>query len=109
MQNNSQKYRDYFESPKHTTSEVPANNAEVRKDTVKETDQKQTVVSGVVTDCLKLNVRKESNTDADIVAVIDLLTEVMIDMDDSSDEFYKICTADGVEGFCMKKYIAVQR
>lgn len=68
--------------------------------------------TGVVTDCLKLNIRKtpvEDPTGANIIGTIECLTEVMIDMGESTDKFYKVCTAAGLEGFCMKKYIAVRQ
>jgi hypothetical protein len=32
----------------------------------------------------------------------------MIDEKESTEEFYKVCTAAGIEGFCMKKFIAIQ-
>lgn len=64
--------------------------------------------SGIVTDCLKLNIRKEPNPNSRIVCAIDCLTEVVIDEEESTDEFYKICTVSGVEGFCMKKFITIQ-
>lgn len=73
--------------------------AEVKKD----------LFSGVVTDCIKLNIRKAPVADAEILAVIELLSEVMVDMDNSTDEFYKVCTAAGIEGYCVKKYIALRR
>lgn len=66
-------------------------------------------VIGVVTDCMKLNVHKEASVDAEVLAVIDCLSKVMVDMDASTNDFYKICIAAGVEGFCMKKYIAVRK
>lgn len=66
-------------------------------------------VSGVVTDCLRLNVRKEPSSDGEVLTIIDTLSEVVVDVASSSDEFYKICTAAGIEGFCMKKYIALRR
>lgn len=66
-------------------------------------------VPGVVTDCLRLNVRDEASEDAEIVTIIDALSEVMVDIANSTDKFYKVCTAAGVEGFCMKKYIALRR
>lgn len=66
-------------------------------------------VTGVVTDCTKLNVRAEPNPNADVVAVISMLTEVVVDTDASTSGFYKICTAAGIEGFCMRKYIAIRK
>lgn len=64
---------------------------------------------GVVTDCTKLNVRAEPDPNADVVVVISMLTEVVVDTDTSTSEFYKICTAAGIEGFCMRKYIAIRK
>lgn len=64
---------------------------------------------GVVTDCLRLNVRKEPKADAEVVAIIDALSQVTVDMDKSTGEFCKVLTPAGVEGFCMKKYIALRR
>ena len=72
----------------------------------------QTKIVGLVTNCLKLNIRStpvNDTTGENIIATIDACTEVVIDEDASTDEFYKICTAFGVEGFCMKGYIAVQQ
>lgn len=63
--------------------------------------------TGVVTDCIKLNVRTEPNLKADVLCEITCLSRVTIDENESTDEFYKIYTSAGVEGYCMKKYIAV--
>ncbi len=72
------------------------------------TEAKETVF-GVITDCLKLNVRKEPKIDADVLTIIPALSKVQVDTGDSTDEFYKVCTETGIEGFCMKKYVALQR
>lgn len=68
---------------------------------------KETFVNGVVTDCLRLNVRREPNLDSEVLAVIDLLSEVVVDVSASTNEFYKITTVAGIEGFCLKKHIAL--
>jgi len=65
--------------------------------------------SGVVTDCLRLNILDAPDHDAEIVTTIDALSEVLVDMSESTDKFYKICTAVGIEGYCMKKFIALRR
>ena len=65
-------------------------------------------VIGVVTGCNKLNVRKMPKPDAAVVSELVASSEVMIDEDKSTVEFYKVCTASGVEGFCMKKFITIQ-
>lgn len=65
--------------------------------------------SGIVTDCLYLNVRKLPDINADVAVVIDALTQVCVDLDASTEDFYKVCTSDGVEGFCMRKYITLSK
>lgn len=64
---------------------------------------------GVVTNCLHLTVYEFPEQDAEIVTVITALTEVIVDMDASTDDFYKICIAAGIQGYCKKKYIALRR
>lgn len=62
---------------------------------------------GKVVDCVKLNVREEPNTKASVVFEIPVGSTVFIDETCSTDEFYKICTEHGVEGYCMKKFIEI--
>lgn len=64
---------------------------------------------GIVTDCLYLNVRKRPDINADVAAVIDALTQVVVDLDASTEDFYKVATSDRIEGFCMKKYITLSK
>lgn len=76
-------------------------------ETATTTEEPDTMVYGRVVNCKKLNVREEPETDADIVCVIDALTDVVIDEEDSTDEFYKVYLSSGLEGFCMKKFIVI--
>ena len=46
---------------------------------------------------------------ADVAVVIDALTQVCVDLDASTEDFYKVTTSDGIEGFCMRKYIALPK
>lgn len=66
-------------------------------------------VIGVVTDCLKLNIREKPSKDSRVVTVVTCLDELEIDMGDSNDDWYAVCTATGIEGFCMKKFVAVRQ
>lgn len=61
--------------------------------------------TGSVYGCAKLNVRNAPKPDAGIICEIPCNTEVEIDEDASEGNFYKIYTASGIEGFCMKSYI----
>ena len=62
---------------------------------------------GKVNNCKKLNVRKLPSRDAEIVSELIEGSEVMIDENESTALFYKICTEHGIEGFCMKQFIKV--
>lgn len=61
-------------------------------------------IFGKVSDCKRLNVRKEANITANIVCIIAVDSDVLVDLDESTDEWYKV-HVDDKEGFCMKKFI----
>lgn len=65
---------------------------------------------GKVSGCAQLNVRTEPSLDAGLATDRPLKrdTEVMVYPDESTEEFYSICTESGVTGFCLKKFIAIQ-
>ena len=65
-------------------------------------------IMGNVTGCKNLNIRQEPDGEANILGTIPVGSEVMIDESESTDDFYRIYAESGVEGFCMKKFIAVQ-
>lgn len=62
---------------------------------------------GKVIDCVKLNVREEPSAKAFVVFEIPVGSTVFVDETCSTDDFYKICTEHGVEGYCMKKFIEI--
>lgn len=64
---------------------------------------------GIVINCNNLNIRKHPDLNSDIICAIKRSTEVMIDDNESTEDFYKICTVSGIEGFCMKQYIEVRQ
>lgn len=73
---------------------------EVKEEVVK-------TVTGMVINCGKLRVRESASPTSNIICEITAGTEVTIDEVNSSNEFYKVCTAAGIEGFCMKDFIDV--
>lgn len=64
---------------------------------------------GVVTDCVKLNIRETPASDGAILTVIPALSTVTVDLNASTDTFCKVRTDDGVEGYCMKQYVHLRR
>ena len=65
------------------------------------------VSTGVVAGCAKLNLRKEANKTSAVVGVLDKGVTVQVDLDNSTDEFYKV-NAYGKEGYCMKQFISIK-
>lgn len=61
-----------------------------------------------VTNCLRLHVHNEPDVNSEIVCKLRYLTEVMIDPVNSTDDFYKVYTAIGAEGYCKKELIIVK-
>ena len=62
--------------------------------------------SGHVTECIKLNVRKEPNPNAEVIGTVNRGDSLIIDPSPFGD-FYKVITPYGVEGYCMKKFVYI--
>lgn len=76
--------------------------------TVEEVIEKEVVLVGVVANCGILNVREKPAITTDVIGTIKRDTEVKIIESESTDEFYKVITSSGMEGFCMKEYITIK-
>lgn len=63
-----------------------------------------TTAVGTVTAKL-LNVRADADSNSEVLGIIKKDAEVMIDLEESTDEFYSVCTESGLYGFCMKEFI----
>lgn len=72
---------------------------------VEEETNSGAVAKGVVANCAKLNVRVKPSVKTDVVCVLDAKTEVTIDVDKSNDEWLKVRTAAGADGYCMRKFV----
>lgn len=89
---------------------VIEDEAEQAQEIVEESQEVEEAVPtvGFVDNCERLRVRKESNVDSEELCIINKLSEVVIDLDNSTDYFYKVTTSEGVEGYCMKKFITIK-
>lgn len=65
-------------------------------------------ITGVVT-CLRLHIHTAPDANSDVVCKIRYLTEVEIDLAKSTDDFYKVYTATGAEGFCKKGEVTIKK
>lgn len=59
--------------------------------------------------CLRLHIHSEPDLESEIVCKVRYLTEVAIDLENSTCEFYKVYTATGAEGFCEKDFVTIKQ
>lgn len=102
--------KDYtkFSNQKIETKVVEVQNGVVETENVVEETPEVEFKIGVVANCRKLNVRKAPFVDADIACVINEDTFVEVNELESTEDFYKVCTAAGVNGYCMKDFIEIE-
>ena len=103
-------YDEETESLADVTEEVEEEIAEVNEpEEVEEevTKEADSTVVGYVSGCLKLNIREEGYPGANIVCVVPEKTALLIEVAESNDEWYKVYTEAGMEGFCMKQYVTL--
>jgi len=62
---------------------------------------------GVVANCSHLSVLENPKDPTSIVTILQRGSEVLIDPAASTDLFYKICSAAGAEGYCLKEFITI--
>lgn len=79
----------------------------VENEPVEKIEETVCEITGVVTDCLKLNVREKPDKDAEVVTIVNCLDKLNVYLDESTDDWYAVRTASGIDGFCMKKYISI--
>lgn len=70
-----------------------------------ETKPASSTIEGVVSGCAKLNVRSDASLFADVVCTLDVMSEILIDVNKSTKDWLYVCTATGIEGYCMKKFV----
>ena len=87
---------------------VPESELEAAPAVVEATVAPKNLKVGNVTNCTKLNVRAKPDANGHVVTVIDAGSEVEIDLDLSTSEWYKVNTFDNVSGYCMRKFITVR-
>lgn len=64
-------------------------------------------VIGKISGFTKLYVRKEANKDSEPVGIVTDKDNLLIDVDHSTDDFYKVITSNGLEGYCVKEFVKI--
>lgn len=98
------KKRDYTKFSKDLAENQNGVLPEVEEVVEEEIVRPRRHMVGTVAGCNKLNVRSEPSTDTEVVGVLVSGEKVEVE-EDAKDGFYKICTAYGLEGYCMEQYL----
>ena len=72
-----------------------------------EAEARAAKLPGIVGNCARLNVRKEPNKMADVIAVLEAGSEVRLVSEKPVNGFYNVIAVDGREGYCMRDYIRI--
>lgn len=64
-------------------------------------------VIGKISGFKKLYVRKEANKDSEPVGIVTDKDDLSIDVIHSTDDFYKVITSNGLEGYCVKEFVKI--
>ena len=79
------------------------------EEVIEETTEEKVIEQfGFVSGCSKLNIRKAPNVNADIECIVNEGSELKIDKSKSIEGWFNICTANGVEGYCMSKFVEIK-
>ena len=70
-------------------------------------ESEPTPVKGVVADCKKLRLRKEPNLESEVLVLLNNGDSVTVDLDKSTEEWIKVSTENGIDGYCMRKFILI--
>lgn len=88
----------------------PKNNEnDVNIDESDSSPEKTVNIHGVVSNCGKLNVRREAQKRADnVLCVVSVGDVLLIDEKQSTNAWFYVTTAAGVSGYCMKEFVTVE-
>lgn len=73
----------------------------------KEEDDNLNLVIGHVANCDRLHVRAEATRASASLGIIDSTIELAIDESNSTEDFYKVTTSNGIEGYCVKDFVKI--
>jgi hypothetical protein len=103
-------FKNYNEIEKLDNEMIEEVGTTSEPDDIIEPEAKESeLVLGVVTNCVLLNIREEPNIKAPIITKVNALSELMVDLEKVDKEWYRVYTEAGIEGFCMKKFVAIKQ
>ena len=127
MENNNteelnQNIEEVTEVTEETVNEVEESTNETEETTEKVTEEvtdqevivpsidnnvENNEVIGKISGFEKLYVRKEASKDSEPVGIVTDKDDLSIDVARSTDDFYKVITSNGLEGYCVKEFVKI--
>ena len=118
IEENTEEVNETIEQVEETVNEVEESTNETEETTEEITEPEVIVPSiennvenneviGKISVFEKLYVRKEASKDSEPVGIVTDKDDLSIDVAHSTDDFYKVITSNGLEGYCVKEFVKI--
>lgn len=122
IEENTEEVNETIEQVEETVNEVEESTNEAEETTEKVTEEvtepevivpsiennvENNEVIGKISGFEKLYVRKEASKDSEPVGIVTDKDDLSIDVARSTDDFYKVITSNGLEGYCIKEFVKI--
>lgn len=122
IEENTEEVNETIEQVEETINEVEEPTNEIEETTGEVTEEvtepevivpsiennvENNEVIGKISGFEKLYVRKEASKDSEPVGIVTDKDDLSIDIARSTDDFYKVITSNGLEGYCVKEFVKI--
>ena len=122
IEENTEEVNETIEQVEETVNEVEESTNEIEETIEEVTDEviepevivtsvennvENNEVIGKISGFKKLYVRKEASKDSEPVGIVTDKDDLSIDVARSTDDFYKVITSNGLEGYCVKEFVKI--
>ena len=122
IEENTEEVNETIEQVEETVNEVEESTNEAEETTEEVTEEvtepevivpsienniENNEVIGKISGFEKLYVRKEASKDSEPVGIVTDKDDLSIDVSRSTDDFYKVITSNGLEGYCVKEFVKI--
>lgn len=118
IEENTEEVNETIEQVEETVNGVEESTNETEETTEEVTEPEVIVPSiennvenneviGKISGFEKLYVRKEASKDSEPVGIVTDKDDISIDVARSTDDFYKVITSNGLEGYCVKEFVKI--
>ena len=122
IEENTEEVNETIEQVEETVNEVEESTNEAEETTEEVTEEvtepevivtsvennvENNEVIGKISGFEKLYVRKEASKDSEPVGIVTDKDDLSIDVAHSTDDFYKVITSNGLEGYCIKEFVKI--